>query len=87
VARDVQVLSKLEVVAGDGTFNMRFPPKRKWSQLYALHGYLNGTFVPVVAIASSARTTPVYVAALRAIKQWILENLGVQWTFKVRFPG
>jgi hypothetical protein len=62
---------------------MRFPPTRRWSQLYFLHAYHNGTFIPAVAISSSSRTTQVYVAALEAIKSWIHDNLNLDWAPEV----
>ena len=77
------VLANADVCAGDGTFDMRFPPKRKWAQIYSLHAYVAGAFVPAVVIASTNRTAATYIAASTEVQNWIRNKLEIEWKPKV----
>jgi hypothetical protein len=81
----MKVLATADVCAGDGTFDMRFPPKRKWAQIYSLHAYVAGAFIPAVVIASTNRTAATYIAALTEVKNWIRNKLGMGWEPKVEY--
>ena len=80
------VLANADVCAGDGTFDMRFPQKRKWAQIYSLHSlvtyslhaYVAEAFIPAVVFASTNRTAATYIAALTEIKNWIRNKLEIE---------
>lgn len=77
--RSLRLLGESAVVAGDGTFEMRFPPQNEWKQLYMLHGYVGGTFIPLVGIASNAMTARFYATALQYVKDYMAEVLEIEW--------
>jgi hypothetical protein len=81
--RSLQILSESPVVAGDGTFAMRFPPQSKWRQLYMIHGYVGKTFIPLVGIASNSSTARMYASALQYVKDYMHDTLNLDWQPKV----
>jgi len=77
--RNLRWLSECRVVAGDRTFAMRFPPQSEWRQLYIIHGYVRGTFIPLVGIASNSTTGRMYASSLTYLKDNMREVIGLDW--------
>jgi hypothetical protein len=69
------VLAESDVVASDGTFNIRPKPKKKWRQVYSLHSYVNGTFVPTVVAYMTSKSANAYKDMFTSLKEWIHTNL------------
>jgi len=77
--RNLRILSQCEVAAGDGTFEMRFPPQKEWKQLYIIHGLVKNIFVPLVGFASNSTTARMYVSAITYLKDYMRESLELEW--------
>jgi hypothetical protein len=77
--RSLRILSECQVAAGDGTFAMRFPPQKNWTQLYMIHGLVRGTFIPLVGIASNSSTGRMYASSLQYLKDYMREVSGIDW--------
>lgn len=69
------MLAKSDVVASDGTFNIRPKPKKKWRQVYSLHSYVNGTFVPTVVAYMTSKSAQAYTQMFTSLKEWIHDNV------------
>jgi hypothetical protein len=69
------VLAEAEVVASDGTFNIRPKPKKKWRQVYSLHTYVNGTFIPCAVAYMTSKSRHYYKTMLRSLRTWMHDNL------------
>jgi hypothetical protein len=77
--RNLRWLSECTVVAGDGTFDMRFPPQKQWKQLYMIHGKVKDTFIPLVGIASNSSTGRMYASALQYLKDYMQDVMDLDW--------
>ena len=71
----IQVLAESDVVASDGTFNIRPKLKKKWRQVYSLHSYVNGTFIPTVVTYMTSKSTRAYKQMFTSLKEWIHANV------------
>jgi hypothetical protein len=77
--RNLRWLSECSVVAGDGTFAMRFPPQAEWRQLYIIHGHVRDTFIPLVGIASNSSTGRMYASSLTYLRDYMHQVMGIDW--------
>lgn len=73
-------LGRAKVVASDGTFKMRFPPKSLWPQLYCVHALVNDTFVLCALMVTTSKKMSDYVKAFSRLKELIeKETNGTPW--------
>lgn len=73
--KKIQVLAESDVVASDGTFNIRPKPKKKWRQVYSLHSHVNGTFIPTAVACMTSKSTRAYQQMFTSLKEWIHDNV------------